>query len=336
MDLDPISLAARLIDIPSPSGHEAEVARALVPVLEEAGLRVSLQPVAGDRVNVLAEAGGGEPEVVLCTHLDVVPPHIPARREGEWLYGRGACDTKGILAAMVAAAAELTAAGTDGFALLLVVAEETDSIGARAADGWRDWRSRWVVVGEPTGSRFARGQKGALKAELTAAGRAAHSAYPERGEDALTKLLPVLADLQALDWGEDPMLGRGTLNIGELHAGVAANIVPPSARAALMVRVVDSLADCRQRLEQAVAGRAEIVPGLANEPQRLFVPEGRPETVVAFNTDVAFLPRLGRPLLYGPGSILDAHGDGERIRVDDIRAAVAVYRDLVRELRATA
>ncbi len=333
MPIDALDLARKLIAIPSPSGSEGEVGRFLVPVLEGIGLNVALQPVAADRFNLLATAGG-EPDVVLCTHIDVVPPHIPPREDGEWLHGRGACDTKGVLAAMLAAAEALVGEGTAGFALLLVVAEETDSIGARMANEWQPWRCRHVVVGEPSESRFARGQKGAFKARLTVRGRAAHSAYPERGDNALMKMIPVVQDLMAADWGQDPVLGRGTLNVGELHAGVRPNVIPGEAVASIMVRVVDSVAATEDRLREVVAGRAEVELGLVNEPQRMFVPPGRPETVIAFNTDIPFLPRLGTPLLYGPGSILDAHGDGERIRKDDLLAAVPVYRDLVRELLA--
>jgi acetylornithine deacetylase len=332
MPMDPLDLARRLIDIPSPSGAEGELGRYLIPVLERIGLSVSLQPVGPDRFNLLGVARGGEPAVVLCTHIDVVPPHIPSREDETWIHGRGACDTKGILAAMLAASERLVGEGTGGFALLLVVAEETDSIGARSANDWQPWRSRFVVVGEPTGSRFARGQKGAFKADLLVRGRAAHSAYAERGESALLKLLPILDDLNRADWGEDPVLGRGSLNVGELHAGVRANVVPEAARASLMIRVVDSVAETERRLREVVGERAEIEAGLANEPQEIFVPDGSEGVVVGFNTDIPFLPRLGRPILLGPGSILDAHSPGEKIRKDDLLAAVETYRELVLEL----
>jgi acetylornithine deacetylase len=334
MPIDPLDLTRRLIEIPSPSGSEGEYGRFLVPVMEQIGLSVTLQPVGPHRFNLLGVAGGGEPGVVLCTHIDVVPPHIPPREDDTWIYGRGACDTKGILAAMLAACEQLIQAGADGFALLLVVAEETDSIGARSANDWQPWRSRFVVVGEPTESRFARGQKGAFKADLLVRGQAAHSAYPERGDSALLKLLPILDDLNRAGWGEDPVLGKGTMNVGELHAGVRANVIPGEARASLMIRVVDSVAATDKRLREIVGDRAEMEIGLVNEPQEIFVPEDGQRVVVGFNTDIPFLPRLGRPILFGPGSILDAHSDGEKIRKADLLAAVDTYRDLVVKLGA--
>jgi acetylornithine deacetylase len=333
MPIDPLDLARQLIDIPSPSGSEGEYGRFLVPVMERIGLSVTLQSVGSDRFNLLGVAGGGEPIIVLCTHLDVVPPHIPPGEDDTWIYGRGACDTKGILAAMLAAGERLIGDGVGGFALLLVVAEETDSIGARSANDWQPWRSRFVVVGEPTESRFARAQKGSFRADLLVRGRAAHSAYPERGDSALLKLLPVLDDLGRADWGEDPVLGPGTMNLGELHSGVRANVIPAEARASLLIRVVDSVAETGARLRGIVGDRAEIEVGLTNEPQEIFVPEGDEGVVVGFNTDIPFLPRLGRPILFGPGSILDAHSDGEKIRKDDLLAAVDTYRNLVVKLR---
>lgn len=329
--IEPLELTRKLIAIPSPSGSEGEVGRFLVPVLESLGLEVTVQPVEAERFNLLAVAGGA-PRVVLCTHIDVVPPHIEPREDDTFIFGRGACDTKGILAAMLAATEQLLDEGVKAFGLLLVVGEETDSAGARVANERADWASRYVIVGEPTESRFARGQKGAFKAQLIVRGRAAHSAYPERGESALLKMMPVIGDLMQADWGEHPVLGRGTLNVGELHAGVRANVIPGEARASLMVRVVDSVKETGARLRRVVDGRAEIITGHINEPQEIHVPEGREGVVVAFNTDIPFLTRLGKPVLFGPGSITDAHSAGEKIAKADLLAAVVAYRDLVKEL----
>ncbi|MFQ5668988.1 MAG: M20/M25/M40 family metallo-hydrolase [Acidobacteriota bacterium] len=333
MSLDPLELTRKLIEIPSPSGAEGEVGHFLLPVLEELGLAVTVQPVAADRFN-LAARSGAEPEVVLCTHMDVVPPHVPLREDATHLYGRGACDTRGALAAMLGAAQRLLAEQAGGFGVLLVVGEETDSIGARTANERLEWPSRSIIVGEPTGSRFARGQKGALKAAVTTRGRAAHSAYPERGESALVKMLPVLSDLMAAPWGRDASLGEGTLNVGTLQSGVRPNVIPAEARAEIMVRVVDSVAATEERLRRAVGERATLEIEHVNEPQALLVPEGEEGIVVAFNTDIPFLGRLGRPFLFGPGSILDAHGEGEKIAKADILAAVDTYHGLVRRLLA--
>ena len=338
LTIAPVDLAARLMAVPSPTGAEGEVGRCLVPILEALGLSVTLQPLpeAPARFNVLAMAGGA-PEVALCTHLDVVPPHIPPHRAGDTLYGRGACDAKGIIAAMVAAAARLRAAGERRFALLFVIGEETDSSGARLAVerlGGNGFARRGIIVGEPTDLQCARAQKGSLKAVLVTRGRAAHSSCPEAGDSAVLRLLPILNDLAAADWGLDPTLGPGTLNIGELNAGVRVNVVPAEARAGLMVRIVDSVADTTSRLRACVAGRGDIQLGVGSEPQTLHVPGQRPTVVVAFNTDVPVLRALGPPVLVGPGSIRHAHADDEQVRVADLEAAVGTYAELVHELLA--
>jgi acetylornithine deacetylase len=334
-ELDPVALARRFVDIPSLTGGEAGMAAACAAELELAGFAVQRLPVQGERANVLAMLG--PPRVLLCTHLDTVPPHLPARDDGDWLYGRGACDAKGILAAMLAAASGLRQDGVDDVGLLFVVGEETDSIGAKHANATLDLPSvRYTIVGEPTDSRFARAQKGGFKFTLRARGKAAHSGYPEQGRSAVLKLLDVLLAVRDADWGADAELGRGTANIGVVRGGTAANIVPDVAEAEVHVRVVDSTSATRARLERLLAASSVDVEwslDTASDPQRLVTLPGAPETVVAFNTDVPHLERFGRKLLVGPGSILVAHGDGERISKTELRAAVDLYRSAVLHLR---
>jgi acetylornithine deacetylase len=333
--IDVVEMARRFVDTPSVTGTEAAMAEASAGVLRELGYDVELLPVAPGRPNVLARLD--PPRVLLCTHLDTVPPHIPAREDAEWLHGRGACDAKGILAAMLAAAAGLVREGVRDVGFLLSVDEEGDSLGAKHANATLDLPSvRYTIVGEPTDSRFARAQKGGFKFSLRVRGQAAHSGYPERGGSAVLALLPLLGAIAAGDWGEDGELGRGSANIGIIHGGRAANIIPDSAEAEVYVRVVDSAAAVRERVQQIV-GRstlpAEWVELTASDPQRLMTIPGEPETVVAFNTDVPHMGRFGRKLLVGPGSILVAHGAEERIAKSELRAAVEQYRRAVLHLR---
>ena len=176
-------------------------------------------PVEEGRFNVFAS--WGEPVVVLSTHMDTVPPFFPSSEDDEDIHGRGACDTKGGIAAMLQAARELLDEGVRGFGLLLVVGEETDSAGAQVAN--RHPRgSRYLINGEPTENRLALGSKGFLYLALEAEGRAAHSAYPELGDSAIDKLVDVLARLRALPLPADPVLGETTLNVGTLAGGRAA------------------------------------------------------------------------------------------------------------------
>jgi acetylornithine deacetylase len=333
--LDPVDLARRLVDVPSVTGDEGAVAEVCAGVLRSTGFEVRMHPVAPGRPNVLATID--PPRVLLCTHLDTVPPHIPARLDGERLYGRGACDAKGILASMLAAAERLIADGIRDVGLLLVVGEETDSIGAKRANAEISLpRVRSTIVGEPTGSAFAVAQKGAFRWTLRVEGRAAHSGYPEQGRSAILGLLDLLTAIRDGDWGRDPVLGAGTANIGVVRGGLRSNIVADHAEAEIFVRVVDTADQVRDRVRALVARSA--LPATwsedtSNDPQRLLSVPGEPTTVVAFNTDVPHLTRFGERLLVGPGSILDAHGPDERIEIGELRAAVDLYHRAVLHLR---
>lgn len=330
--LDAAELTRRFIDIPSVTGDECAIAETAASQLREIGCNVQLFPAAPGRPNVIATVGS--PRVLLCTHLDTVPPHFPARDAGGWIYGRGACDTKGILAAMFVAAERLMNEGCVDFGLLLVVGEETDSVGAKHANAHLDLpHVRFTIVGEPTSSAFALAQKGGFKFTVRSRGTAAHSGYPERGHSALWPLLEFLQRVRTAEWGHDAVLGDGTANVGVVRGGLRANIVPASAEAEVFVRVVDDVDAVRARVERLVKGSdLAWTEETSNDPQHLFVLPDMPTTVVAFNTDVPHLSRFGQRLLVGPGSILDAHGDEERIEIRELHAAVDLYSRTVREL----
>jgi acetylornithine deacetylase len=238
---------------------------------------------------------------------------------------------------MLAAAERLVSGGVRDVGLLLVVGEETDSIGAKRANAELELQGvRYTIVGEPTESKFAVAQKGGFKWTLRVTGRAAHSGYPHRGRSAILQLLDLLAAVRDTDWGRDPVLGEGTANVGVVRGGLRANIVPERAEAEIFVRVVDSAAAVRDRVERLVAGAAlpvEWTEDTSNDPQRLASIPGEQETVVSFNTDVPHLSRFGERLLVGPGSILDAHGPDEKIDIRELRAAVDLYERAALKLR---
>ena len=333
MPIDPLALARQLIDIPSPTGEELHAGNHLFDELTRLGFTCRRQEAAPNRFNLLASAGGA-PRVVINTHIDTVPPWFESSEDDEFIYGRGACDTKGILAAMIAAAERLRADRIDNFALLLVVGEETDSIGAKSANvAFKDLGSDYVLVGEPTESKFARASKGAFTAFVRFEGIAAHSAYPHLGESAINKMVAAIAEINLADWGHDDILGKATANVGVVHGGVKPNIIAAEAECQLMFRLVTTPEDVRTRLEAIIAPHdGKITWTHGNPPQHMHVPDGAESTIVAFNTDVPHLGALGKPLLYGPGSILDAHGTGEKIGKKDLLNAVDVYYDTVRKL----
>jgi acetylornithine deacetylase len=333
MAFDPVAFARLLIDTPSPTESEFAVGELLERELTRLNFATRRQDVSPTRFNLLALAGG-TPRVLLNSHIDTVPPWFASWEDQEFLYGRGACDTKGIIAAMIAAGDRLRTRGIDEFAFLFVVGEETDSIGAKAANvAFADLGSQYVVVGEPTESKFARASKGALTCHVTFKGVAAHSAYPHLGESAINRMVAAIAEINAFDWGSHPILGKTTVNVGVVRGGERPNIIPAHAECEMIFRLVTTPEEVQKRLDVIVAnheGRITLTRG--NPPQFMVVPEGAESHVVAFNTDVPWLPALGKPLLFGPGSILDAHGANEKISKRDLLAAVGTYERMVTAL----
>ena len=324
------SLTRRLIDIESITGNEKQVALFLRDYLSRMGAEVTLEEAAPDRPNVVAL--WGRPEVVLSTHLDTVPPFFPSREDEQCIYGRGACDAKGIIAAPVEAASRLRAEGVNGFGLLFVVGEERSSAGALAADK-NPRGSRYLIDGEPTDNRLAVGTKGVLRLEIVAAGRAAHSAYPELGESAIEKLLEALHRLKELELPEDELLGKTTCNIGTIQGGVAPNVIPDFARAEVMYRLVKSGEELLIAVEHAVGSLATVRKALYLSPIQLGTMEGLETTVVSFATDVPSLSAWGQPFLIGPGSIHVAHTERERVSKAELVEAAEIYVKMVRKLK---
>lgn len=330
MPIDPLALAKRLIDVPSPTESESAIGELLERELQQLGFETQRHVISDSRFNLYASAGG-RPRVVLNSHIDTVPPWFASYEDDTHIYGRGACDTKGIIAAMLAAGERLKARGVNDFAFLLVVAEETDSIGAKQAnEHFANLGSEYCVVGEPTESKFARASKGALTCFLRFDGVAAHSAYPQLGDSAINKMVAAIAEINATDWGSHDVLGNTTVNVGVVRGGERPNIIPAEAECELIFRLATPLEETQQKLAQLIAkhgGRITLSRG--NPPQFMIVPEGQESQVVSFNTDVPWLGNLGKPLLFGPGSILDAHGAKEKIAKQDLLDAVTTYEEMV-------
>ena len=329
---DLVSLACDLVDVPSVSGEEAQVARFVASYLTDLDYRVELFDAAPGRPNVLATTDR-PPRIVFSTHLDTVPPHMPARIADGILYGRGACDAKGIMAAQIVAAQRLRAEGVDGIGLLFVVDEEMGSVGARAANAHPlAGECRWLIDGEPTDNRLAAGSKGSLRLTLCTAGVPAHSAYPEQGRSAIDALLDVLGDVRRATWPSDPLFGQTTVNIGVIAGGTRPNVVAADARADLQIRLVTEAPPVQALLEQAIGDRARIEYLTAVPPLRLATVPGFETCVVRFTTDIPHLTNWGTPLLLGPGSILDAHSAHERISEGALTEGVDTYVRLVHAL----
>ena len=323
-----VELTRALIDIESVTGNEGAVGDFLFEYLSSLG-SVERMPVERDRFNLFAS--WGEPAVVLSTHIDTVPPFFPSSEDDEFVHGRGACDTKGIQASMIKAIETLLSQGVSGFGLLLVVGEETDSLGAQVANR-NPCGSRYLINGEPTENRLALGSKGALYLRIEAKGRMAHSAYPELGESAIDRLVEALARLRAVPLPSDPVLGETTLNIGTISGGRASNVIADQARAEVLIRTVGDTSELRREIHEALEG-VEIAEERETLALRLGSLPGFETTVVKYTTDIPRLGAWGKPFLLGPGSIHLAHTPRERVPKREMEEAVRLYAGMVRRLQ---
>ncbi len=336
--LDPVGLTRQLCEIESTTYHEGAVGDFLAEFLTGRGWEVEKTPVAqpaesasaGPRWNVYGGVREQTPDLVFSTHMDTVPPHIPFSEDAEFMHGRGASDAKGIIAAQVAAAEALRAAGLR-IGLLFVSGEERDSAGAKAAN-LRPKGSRFLINGEPTDNKVALASKGALRVVFRSTGKMAHSAYPELGDSAVHKLVTVLAKLLKLELPVTEDVGPSTLNIGQIHGGHAPNVIADKAEAQVLVRLVGDSAPVKAALLKAAEGLAEVDFTLEIPFVRLRAPEGLPTMVAKFTTDIPQLSNWGEPLLLGPGSIHVAHTPNERLAKKELLEAVELYVKVAKRL----
>jgi acetylornithine deacetylase len=328
-------LTRALIDTESITGNEECVGLQLLEYVSALASRYGGHAerfeVEPHRANIFA-CWGDRPTVTLSTHMDTVPPFIPSREDAEHIWGRGACDTKGIIAAMLTAAEALLDHGVRDFGVLFVVGEERNSAGAYHAAA-HPQGARYLINGEPTENRLALGSKGALRYEIAATGRMAHSAYPELGESAIDKLLDALARIRAIPLPIDDLLGPSTLNIGTISGGRAPNVIADEAKAEIFVRLVGDSTTTKEAIAAGVAGTADAREMIEIPALRLGALPGIETTVVAYTTDIpAFGGAWGMPYLIGPGSIHVAHTLDERIPKRQLEDAVRIYQNMVTQL----
>ena len=322
--MDVFALTRKLIDIESTTGMETAVGETLAGELTQLGYDVERMAVEGDRFNVWAtHPGHPNPELVLSTHMDTVPPFIPSSETDDRIYGRGSCDAKGIIAAQIAAAEKLKSADVH-VGLLFLVGEERDSQGAQVANQ-QPRGARFLINGEPTENKLAVASKGTLRVELVARGRMAHSAYPELGESAIEKLLDAVEKVRKIKLPTNPKAEPCTMNIGLIEGGRAPNVIPDYACAHLLYRLVGPTDELRRQIIAAAGDKAE--PNFVLEiPYMEFTTVPGIETIIAaFTTDIPALTNWGQPLLIGPGSIHVAHTEGEYIEKKQLLAAIDLY-----------
>ena len=335
MAIDPIQLTKQLVDIESITYCEGLAGAFLYEFLTSQRYAVERMPVSqpehattpgagsGERFNVYAALPGITPDVVFSTHMDTVPPFFGFSEDDEFLYGRGACDAKGIIAAQVAAADRLREAGVK-VGLLFVVGEERDSAGAVVANK-SPKGSKFLINGEPTDNRLAIASKGALRVELRAKGRMAHSAYPELGDSAIHKLVEALNDVLAMPLPVEPEIGPSTLNIGLISGGYAPNVISDKAEAHILIRTIGPADEIKKAITKLVGDRADVDFSLDLPFVRMRQVGNLPTMIAKFATDIPALTAWGEPLLLGPGSIHVAHTPHEKIAKKELLEAVDLY-----------
>ncbi len=342
MAIDPIQLTRQLVDIDSTTYHEGLAGAFLYEFLTSEGYAVEKMPVeqpelnltpgggTEERFNVYAALPGVTPDVVLSTHMDTVPPYFGSREDDEFIYGRGTCDAKGIIAAQITAADRLRAAGVK-VGLLFVVGEERDSAGAKVANQFPKG-SKFLINGEPTENCLALATKGALRVELRCSGKMAHSAYPELGESAIDKLLEALNDVRALPLPVEPEIGPSTLNIGLIEGGRAPNVIADKAEAHLLFRTVGPSQEIKDLVLKTVGDRAKVTFSLDMTYVRMRKVGNLPTMIAKFATDIPSLTNWGEPFLLGPGSIHVAHTPDEKIAKKELLECVELYVELATSL----
>ena len=325
-------LTKNLINIPSVSEKEEAIGFFLRDYLESLGWTVELQAVSENQNNVIAYLND-TPRVFLSTHMDVVPPHIEASETEEKIFGRGACDAKGIIASQICAVEELRKQGIEDIGLLFMVEEEEGGAGAKKANLHPvAAKCEYIINGEPTDNDLAIGSKGSLRFFIKTKGKAAHSAYPEEGESAIEKLLEILTDILKIEFPSDEFFGETTNNIGTISGGLKTNIIAPNAEAGLHIRTTGDEKDVLETIEKVVGVRGEIEVMSISKPVKMLAVEGFSQKVVRFTTDIPHLSNWGQPLLLGPGSILVAHTKDEFVLKKDLEEAVELYTNLVKHL----
>lgn len=353
-DLDFIlNLSLKLISFKSTEFKEKEIVDYIESIFTTLAANVDLKnSLLVERISVDQAYPGrdnlfitcGEPKIVFTTHVDVVPANeeqFDGKIVGEKLIGRGACDTKSIIAVMIHTFITLLINGERDFGLLFVVGEETTGDGAKLAREVLNKRGiAYLINGEPTENKLVRGHKGLIVFQAEAMGVAAHSAYPELGLDANEKLIRFLHELYSFDWPSSSEVGKTTVNAGIIKAGKAHNVVSEFAFSEICIRTaVDNsiIFDC---INQIAGNKIDIKVLLEYSPTTLFAPNEFETINVSYGTDVPnFIGKKGETplsenfMMYGPGSINTAHSDHEEIVIDDLKRAYEDYIKIFNQLK---
>ena len=366
-DSNPVSILADLVRIPS---HEREdgVAEYLARRYEAISLPYRITEIGGEgRCNITVALGDGGPSIVLNSHMDTVPPGdrelwsgdpYDPRITGGKLFGRGACDAKGSLAAMVAAVERIATSeqGVAGRVVLMAVGAE-ESAGRGTLRGVEaGLAAEAAVIGEPTGLGVCICHKGVLRLRVRTRGTAVHASEPWNGKNAVSGMAEVI---RAVDRHAEevcgrthPLLGRASLAVTGIRGGLARNVVPPSCEISLDRRLLpeedpDTAEEEIRRItaehgaitERELVARAAETPatdrvvGLALQARDGVIgDEGHAQGFTAC-CDMRFLTHEGGIpcVILGPGNLTEAHTADEYVEISHVEKASRIYEALIRE-----
>jgi succinyl-diaminopimelate desuccinylase len=365
-DIDPVELTRKLVafDTINPPGRELACIEVLESILSDAGLKTSVHRFGDGRANLTAALGdASHPPLCFTGHVDTVPlgnatwkrdPFGGEIVDGK-LYGRGSTDMKAGVAAFVAAACRMAEEKADTHVMLIITAgEETGCDGAaELVKSGVLGKGGALVVGEPTSNVPMVGHKGALWLRAVATGVTAHGSMPHLGVNAAYKAAHALNKLENFEFNHPPHphLGKPTLNVGAVRAGINVNSVPDRAEIDIDIRSVPSLAHTRVKEHLAAELGEEIsmdplvdVPAVWTGPEDKWIRRAfaavasvtgkppSPHATVPYFTDASVLkPALGNPptIILGPGEAAMAHQIDEYCFVDRIREAADIYARLM-------
>jgi acetylornithine deacetylase len=315
-----VDFLLKILAIDSTSGREEHIADYIAKNFKPEHAVMEIQQIANGKKNIFFK--WGNPKIIFCTHLDTVPPYIPPRREGNTIFGRGACDAKGQIAVMYETCLKLHLLGEKNFGLLLVAGEELGSYGAKTANNMIDG-CKYVIIGEPSENKLIKAAKGNLLVEVDIQGKAAHSGYPENGDDAIERMRLFLNKLAGLEFPDDEILGQTTYNIGNLTTLNAYNIVADKVSLQIFFRTTFSTDNIIQaKLANIADDKTQFKFMWHNPPMKFYTVAGFTTAVVAYGSDAPELSNLGKCLLYGAGSILAMHSKNEYVKISALNQAV--------------
>jgi acetylornithine deacetylase len=328
-----IDFLLNILNFDSTSGSENNLVKYIHENYNHTKSEVEIQETENGRLNILFKYG--EPKIIFCSHLDTVPPYIPPVRKDEIIYGRGSCDAKGQIAYLFEVYKQLIDEGFNNIGMLMVSGEEDGSWGAKRAN--KDLlNSEYIFVGEPTENKLIKASKGNLLVEATFKGKNCHSGYPEYGDNAIERMFKFFKNLDNINFDDDPILGKTTYNIGKLESTNAQNVVSDLVKCKIFFRTTFATNDIlKNKLNELIDNKTELEFVYGDEPIYFHTVEGFETNVVSYGTDAPEFRNIKNKILYGPGSILNAHTENEFVKIKDLYKAIEdvklIYKKIVNE-----